>query len=45
LILEYQVADFLRVRATGAETSATAQRIQFNRVERGGIDLIFFFAF
>jgi autotransporter translocation and assembly factor TamB len=45
LILEYQIADFLRLQATGAETAGGSQRVQFNRVERGGIDLIFFFAF
>jgi hypothetical protein len=45
LILEYQIADFLRLQATGAETSGGSQRVQFNRVERGGIDLIFFFSF
>jgi len=44
-ILEYQLADFLRLQATAAETSAGTQRIQFRRVERGGIDLIFFFAY
>jgi autotransporter translocation and assembly factor TamB len=45
LILEYQLADFLRLQATAAETSGGAQRIQFRRVERGGLDLIFFFSY
>jgi autotransporter translocation and assembly factor TamB len=45
LILEYQIADFLRLQATAAETSGGTQRVQFNRVERGGIDLIFFFSY
>jgi autotransporter translocation and assembly factor TamB len=44
-ILEYQLAEFLRLRATAAETSGGTQRIQFQRVERGGLDLIFFFAY
>jgi autotransporter translocation and assembly factor TamB len=44
-ILEYQLADFLRLQATAAETSSAAQRIQFRRVERGGLDLIFFFSY
>ncbi len=43
LILEYQIADFLRLQATAAETST--QRVTFRRVERGGIDLIFFFSY
>jgi hypothetical protein len=44
-ILEYQLADFLRLQATAAEVSSGAQRIQFRRVERGGLDLIFFFSY
>jgi hypothetical protein len=44
-ILEYQLADFLRLQATAAETSGGTQRIQFRRVERGGLDLIFFFSY
>jgi autotransporter translocation and assembly factor TamB len=44
-ILEYQLAQFLRLRGTAADTSTGTQRIQFRRVERGGIDLIFFFAY
>jgi hypothetical protein len=44
-ILEYQLRDYLRLQATAAETSGGTQRIQFRRVERGGIDLIFFFAY
>jgi translocation and assembly module TamB len=43
LILEYQIADFLRLQASVAETSGGTQRVQFRRVERGGLDLIFFF--
>jgi autotransporter translocation and assembly factor TamB len=44
-ILEYQLADFLRLQATAAETSSGTQRLRFRRVERGGIDLIFFFSY
>jgi translocation and assembly module TamB len=43
-ILEYQLADFLRLQATVAEAGGT-QRTRFRRVERGGIDLIFFFSY
>jgi autotransporter translocation and assembly factor TamB len=45
MILEYQIAPFLRLRATSAETSPGQQRVQFRRVERGGMDLIFFFSY
>ncbi|HVZ21207.1 MAG TPA: translocation/assembly module TamB domain-containing protein [Vicinamibacterales bacterium] len=45
MILEYQIEPFLRLRATSAEASPGQQRIQFRRVERGGVDLIFFFAY
>ena len=45
-LIEYQIADFLRVRGSGApETSGTANRIGQRRVERAGIDLIFFFSY
>jgi len=44
-ILEYQIADFLRLQGTAAETSGGAQRVQFTRVERGGVDLLFFFSY
>lgn len=43
-ILEYQLADFLRLQATAAE-AAGGSRVRFRRVERGGIDLIFFFSY
>jgi autotransporter translocation and assembly factor TamB len=39
-ILEYQLASFLRLQGTASNTT---QRNAFRRVERGGIDLIFFF--
>jgi hypothetical protein len=44
-ILEYQLADYLRLQATAAETAGGTQRVRFRRVERGGIDLIFFFSY
>ena len=44
LVLEYQLEDHLRVRGTAAETSG-AQRMTFKRVERAGLDLIFFFSY
>jgi autotransporter translocation and assembly factor TamB len=45
LILEYQIADFLRLQGAVAETSGGTQRVTFRRVERAGIDLIFFFSY
>ena len=45
LILEYQLKDFLRLQGTAADTSGGSQRVTFRRVERAGIDLIFFFSF
>ena len=45
LILEYQIADFLRLQGSVAETSNGTQRVTFRRVERGGLDLIFFFSY
>ena len=44
-ILEYQINNFLRLQATGAETSGGSSRVQFQRVERGGVDLFFFFSY
>jgi uncharacterized protein involved in outer membrane biogenesis len=44
LILEYQLEEHLRVQANVAETSST-QRVTFRRVERAGVDLLFFFSF
>jgi translocation and assembly module TamB len=46
LQLEYQLAPFLRVQASGApEASGSANRVNQRRVERAGIDLIFFFSY
>jgi autotransporter translocation and assembly factor TamB len=45
-MLEFQIADYLRVQATGApETTGSANRIGQRRIERAGIDLIFFFSY
>jgi autotransporter translocation and assembly factor TamB len=42
-ILEYQLANFLRLQGTVSDVSGSQQRNAFRRVERGGLDLIFFF--
>jgi translocation and assembly module TamB len=42
-ILEYQLASFLRLQGTASDVSGSTQRSAFRRVERGGLDLIFFF--
>ena len=45
-LLEYQLTDFLRLQTTAApETSGSANRIGQRRVERAGIDLVFFFSY
>jgi autotransporter translocation and assembly factor TamB len=45
-LLEYQLTDFLRLQTSAApETSGSANRIGQRRVERAGIDLIFFFSY
>jgi autotransporter translocation and assembly factor TamB len=44
-ILEYQIADYLRFQGSVAETAGGAQRQMFRRVERGGLDVIFFFSY
>jgi autotransporter translocation and assembly factor TamB len=44
-ILEYQIADYLRVQGSVAETAGGTQRAMFRRVERGGLDLVFFFSY
>ncbi|HXW08257.1 MAG TPA: translocation/assembly module TamB domain-containing protein, partial [Vicinamibacterales bacterium] len=45
-LLEYQLADFMRLRASAApETVGSANRLGQRRVERAGIDLIFFFSY
>ena len=45
LILEYQLKDFLRIQGTAAEVAGGTQRLTFRRVERAGLDLIFFFSY
>ena len=42
-ILEYQLASFLRLQGTVSDIASSQQRNAFRRVERGGLDLIFFF--
>ncbi len=44
-ILEYQIADYLRLQGTMAQIAGGTQRVQFRRIERGGLDLIFFFSY
>lgn len=44
-MLEYQLADFLRLQASFAEGEGLTNRSLTRRVERGGIDLIFFFSY
>ena len=45
-LIEYQLARFLRLEASAApEVSGSANRLNQRRIERGGIDLIFFFSY
>jgi translocation and assembly module TamB len=45
-LIEYQLARFLRLQMSAApETSGSANRINQRRVEKAGIDLIFFFSY
>ena len=44
LVLEYQLEEHLRIQATAAETSSS-QRVTFRRVERAGLDFLFFFSY
>ncbi len=45
-MLEYQLFQFLRLQATAApETTGSGNRLNQRRIERGGIDLIFFFSY
>jgi translocation and assembly module TamB len=45
-ILEYQIADFMRLRASGSPNEpAKVNRVALRRVERAGADLIFFFSY
>jgi autotransporter translocation and assembly factor TamB len=45
-LIEYQLARFMRVQANAApETTGSANRIGERRIERAGVDLIFFFSY
>ena len=44
-ILEYQLTQYLRLQGTLADVAGSTQRNAFRRVERGGLDLIFFFSY
>jgi autotransporter translocation and assembly factor TamB len=45
-LMEYQLSRFLRLQANAApETSGSANRIGERRIERAGVDLIFFFSY
>ena len=45
-MIEYQLTDFLRLQATGApETTNAGNRIGQRRIERAGMDVIFFFSY
>jgi autotransporter translocation and assembly factor TamB len=44
-IMEYQLAHYLRLQGTASDVAGSAQRNAFRRVERGGLDLIFFFSY
>ena len=45
-LIEYQLAEFMRLQATAApETSGGGNRLNQRRIERGGLDLIFFFSY
>jgi hypothetical protein len=45
LLAEYELSQYLRLRAGGSDASARARNSLFRRVERFGIDLIFFFSY
>jgi hypothetical protein len=45
-MVEYQLTEFLRMQANAApETSGSANRIGQRRIERAGINMIFFFSY
>ena len=45
-LAEYELARYLRLRASGTDASGSRQRNSlFRRVERFGVDVIFFFSF
>jgi len=46
VMIDFQITDFLRMEAKGApETSGSANRLGQHRIERAGLDLIFFFSY
>jgi len=45
LILEYQIAEYLRLQTSVAQGGGTTQRTLTERVEQGGIDLIFYYTY
>ena len=46
LLAEYELSRYLRLRASGSDASgARVRNSLFRRVERFGVDLIFFFSF
>ena len=44
-ILEYQIAEYLRLQGAVADIAAGTERAAFRRIERAGLDLIFFFSY
>jgi translocation and assembly module TamB len=45
LIVEYQLAPYLRLQTSVAEGAAATERTLMHRVEQGGVDLIFYYAY
>ena len=45
LILEYQIAQYLRLQTSVAEGAAATERTLMHRVEQGGVDLIFYYTY
>jgi translocation and assembly module TamB len=43
--VEYYLSRIIRLRATFSDASSTSTRVAFYRVERSGVDLLFFFSF
>jgi translocation and assembly module TamB len=44
-ILEYQLADYLRLQTSVAQGGGATQRTLAQRVEQGGVDLIFYYSY
>jgi hypothetical protein len=44
-ILEYELADYLRLQTSVAQGGGATQRNLTQRVEQGGIDLIFYYSY